>query len=371
MIPYIDLKAQHRDIRDELTEAIGAVIDSAQFVLGPAVERFEGGFAEYCGARHAIGVNSGTTALHMALLALDIGAGDEVIVPAHTFIATAFAVRYVGAKPVLVDIDPDRLTMLPSAIEAAVTARTRAVIPVHMHGQMADMDPIMEIAARRGLAVIEDAAQAVGASYKGRPAGSVGAVGCFSFYPAKNLGACGEGGALVTSDDALARRLRGLRDWGQLTRGVHELPGYNFRMDGIQGAALGVKLRHLPAWTEARQRIAAEYDRAFARAASPRVVLPRPCPDGAHVYHHYAIRTPDRDALRRHLDGRGVQTAIHYALPVHLQPCLADLGLGPGTFPNAEAATAAILSLPIYPELAPSDVQRVVDAVVEGVHANG
>ena len=370
MIPFLDLPAQYRGIRGEIDAAIDKVLDSAEFILGSAVEGFEKVFAVYCGTRHAVGVNSGTSALHLALLALGVGRDDEVVTAAHTFVATAAAISYTGAKPVLVDVDPDRFTLDPAQFEAALSPRTKAIIPVHLYGQCADMDPIMRIAAKRGIPVIEDAAQAHGASYRGKTAGSIGRIGCFSFYPGKNLGAYGEAGGVVTNDDDIAQRIRAMRDWGQLQRGMHELPGYNYRMDGLQGAVLGVKLRHLETWTRGRQRVAARYDEFLAKTAvAGRIRLPRPCPDGDHVYHQYVIRVKDRDRLRAELQMRGVQTGIHYPLPVHLQPVFAGLGYNAGDFPQSEQITRTIVSLPIYAELTDEQIARVVAAVEESLAA--
>ena len=286
MIPFLDLKAQYQRIKPEIDAAIAQVVDSGHFVLGPQVAAFEERFAAYCGAKHCMALNSGTSALHLALFAAGIGAGDEVITVSMTFVATTAAILYCGAKPVFVDVDPDTWTMDPKLIEAAITPRTKAILPVHLHGLMVDMDPIMEIARRHGLVVIEDAAQSHGAEYKGRRAGSIGDVGCFSFYPGKNLGAYGEGGAVVTNNPELARRVALLRDWGQESKYNHVLPGYNYRMDGIQGAVLNVKMEYIEAWTEARRVVAAHYDRLLANSRYKR---PTPPPNCRHVYHVYAI----------------------------------------------------------------------------------
>ena len=287
-VPFFDLRAQARALGPDLTAAIAEVIDSGVYVLGEPVERFERAFAACCGVSHAVAVNSGTSALQLALAAAGVGPGDEVVTVSMTFVATAAAILYVGATPKLVDIDPVRGTMDPTALSRALSSRTRAIIPVHLHGRMTDMKPILDIARPRGITVIEDAAQAHGASYQGRPAGSLGDMACFSFYPAKNLGACGEGGALVTGDAALARRVRVLRDWGQEEKYVHLHRGFNFRMDAIQGAILDVKLRHLKAWTMARREVARRYDEGLSDCG---VRIPERGPDGEHVYHVYAIRT--------------------------------------------------------------------------------
>lgn len=361
MIPYLDLKAQVAAIRPEVEAALGRVLDTAQFVLGDAVADFETGFAAYCGTRHAVAVNSGTSALHLALLAHGIGPGDEVVVPAMTFVASAAAVAYTGATPVLADVDPVTWTLDPAAAEAAVTPRTRAIMPVHLHGLCADMDAIGALARSRGLAVIEDAAQSHGAAYRGTRAGALGDIGCFSFYPGKNLGAFGEGGAVVTDSDDAARTIRQLRDWGQTARYRHERLGFNYRMDGFQGAVLGVKMNHIEAWTEARRVLAARYHAALAASA---IGMPRPPDDRRHVYHVYAVRVRDRDAVQTALNDAGIGTNIHYPVPVHRQPAFAGLGHGPGAFPVTEDLAAQFLSLPLYPELAAASVDQVAETLL-------
>jgi dTDP-4-amino-4,6-dideoxygalactose transaminase len=364
MIPFLDLRAQYESLRPEIDQAIQSVLESSEFILGSAVERFEEAFATFCGARYAVAVNSGTSALHLALLALDIGPRKEVITVPSTFVATVAAIRYTGAQPVLVDIDPDRFTIDPNKIEAAITSRTAAIIPVHLYGQMADMESICSIAERHGLAIIEDAAQAHGATFGRKGAGTFGVAGCFSFYPGKVLGAFGEGGAIVTDDNNIARRVRAMRDWGQAERTVHHYPGFNYRMDGVQGAVLAVKLRRVREWIAARKRIAARYDQLFSDHVPSSVVeLPRCFPDGEHIYHQYAIRTEPRDQLRAKLNFHGVQTAVHYPLPVHLQPGYTDLGYRRGDFPVAEALSRRTLSLPIYPELPASAPEEIVEAI--------
>lgn len=360
MIPFLDLKAQYRSIRSEIDEAVTRVLDSASFVLGPEVAAFEEEFAAYSGARHGIGVNSGTSALHLALLAAGIGPGDEVITVPFTFVATVAAIRYTGARPVFVDIDPSSFTMNPEFVAAAITPRTKAVLPVHLYGQPADMDPILAVAKAHGLTVIEDAAQAHGAEYKGRRVGSLGDLACFSFYPGKNLGACGEGGIVLTNSAEYARKVRMMRDWGQEERYHHVTTGFNYRMEAIQGAILRVKLRHLERWTEARRSRAALYDQLLADAP---VDTPRAMAYARHVYHIYAVRCADRTALQQALGARGVQTGLHYPIPVHLQPAHADLGYRERQFPCAEAAARQVLSLPLYPEISEEDV----DAVVAGM----
>lgn len=357
LIPLLDLKAQYRQIKPEVDAAIMRVIESAQFVLGPDVAVFEDRFAAYCNVGHCCAVNSGTSALHLALMAAGIGAGDEVITVSMTFVATTAAILYSGAKPVFVDVDPVTWTMDPAQIEAAITPRTKAILPVHLHGLMADMDPIMEIARRRGLVVIEDAAQAHGAEYKRRRAGSIGQLGCFSFYPGKNLGAYGEGGAVVTDDPELARRVALLRDWGQESKYNHVLAGFNYRMDGIQGAVLNVKMDYIEGWTDARRSVAAYYDRLLASSLLER---PRPPAHSRHVYHVYAIGHPHRDAVLKALHSAGIGAGIHYPVPVHLQKAYASLGAKPGDLPVTERLAGRFLSLPIYPEIEPTEVAEVV-----------
>src|SRR5689334_12339372 len=360
MIPMVDLKAQYQSIKSEIDAAIAHVLETSQFVLGSDVAAFEKDFARYTGAAHAIGVNSGTSALHLALLAAGIGPGDEVITVPFTFVATTAAIGYTGAKPVFADIDPVSFTMDPKQIEAAITPRTKAIMPVHLYGQPADMDPILEIARRRNLILIEDAAQAHGARYKGRPVGSIGDIGCFSFYPGKNLGAYGEGGAVVTNDPAFNRTIRMLRDWGAESKYQHVLKGYNYRLEGIQGAVLRVKLPHLDAWTKARQSHAVRYNQLLEGTG---VQTPQAMDYGEHVYHVYAIRTTQREALQKSLQEQGVQSGIHYPTPIHLLPCYSELGHRAGDFPHAEQAANEVLSLPMYPELTESQIQTVAEAV--------
>ena len=360
MIPFVDLPAQFRALKPEIDAAVGRVLENAQFILGPAVAAFEKDFAAFCQTSEAIGVNSGTSALHLSLLAAGVGPGDEVITVPFTFVATIAAIEYAGARPVLVDVEPEFLMMDPAALEAAITPRTKAIIPVHIFGQSADMDPILAIARRHGLVVIEDACQAHGAEYKGRRCGSMGQLGCFSFYPGKNLGAYGEGGAVVTSDPDLAKKIRLLRAWGEETRYEHKYRGFNYRMDGVQGAVLGVKLRYLEAWTEARRRNAAEYDRQLADTAAR---LPRVRRDARHVYHLYVVRLAQRDVWRDRLTEAGVQTGVHYPIPVHLQPAYRDLGYSPGDFPVCERASTEVLSLPMFPELTEAQIREVALAL--------
>jgi len=360
MIPYLDLRAQYHGIKDEIDAAVLRVLESTQFILGEEVVAFERDFAAYCHASESVGVNSGTSALHLALLAAGIGPGDEVITTPFTFVATVAAIRYAGATPVFVDIEPDYYTIDAGKIEAAITPRTRAIMPVHLYGQPADMMPIVEIARTRGLTVIEDAAQAHGSEYRGRRCGSLAEIAAFSFYPGKNLGAYGEGGAITTSRGDLTATCRVLRDWGQEKRYEHRLKGFNYRMDGIQGAVLRVKLRHLEAWTEKRRQVA----RWYAEALDPESVrLPKERPECRHVYHVYAVRTDDRDSLRDALAKAGIQTGIHYPIPVHLQPAHADLGYRVGDFPVAETVAREVLSLPMFPEMTRQEVATVAAAV--------
>jgi dTDP-4-amino-4,6-dideoxygalactose transaminase len=360
LVPFINLKAQYHSIRPEIDGAIARILESSQFVLGEAVASFEKEFAGYCNTEHAIAVNSGTSALHLSLLAAGIGRGDEVITTPFTFVATVATILYTGARPILVDINPKNFNIEPTKIEQAITARTKAIIPVHLYGQPAEMDPIMEIAQRHRLIVIEDACQAHGAEYKNERVGSIGAIGCFSFYPGKNLGASGEGGAVTTSNSEYARSIRMLRDWGAEKKYEHLLKGYNYRMEGFQGAILGVKLRHLEAWTETRRAHARRYNQLLAASG---VYTPVEMRDVRHVYHVYAIRTAERDYLHKVLGAAGVQTGIHYPVPVHLQPAYADLGYRIGDFPHAEAAAREVLSLPIFPEITEAQIQEVVAAV--------
>ena len=366
VIPLVDLKAQYHDVKAEVDAAIDTVLESGHFVLGPEVQTFEREFGAYCDCTHAIGLNSGTSALHLALLAAGIGAGHEVITTAFTFVATVAAIEYTGARAVLVDVDPNTLTIDPNRLEAAITPLTRAVIPVHLYGRPADMDPILDIAGAHNLVVVEDAAQAHGAEYKGRRAGSMGDIGCFSFYPGKNLGAFGDGGAVTTRSEAYARTVRLLRDWGAERKYRHVAKGYNFRLDEIQAAILRVKLRRLEAWTELRRQHARTYSSLLA---GTQVRVPAEALDARHVYHLYAVRTRDRDCVLGELHAAGIQAGIHYPIPVHLQPAYANLGYRPGDFPESELAADEVLSLPLYPEITPEAIERVAHAVTESVGA--
>jgi dTDP-4-amino-4,6-dideoxygalactose transaminase len=362
MIPFVDLKAQYLSIKSEIDTAVISLLESTQFVLGKEVAAFEELFGAYTQTSNVMGVNSGTSALHLALLAAGVGRGDEVITTPFTFIATVSAIDYTGATPVFVDIDPVSFTIDPAKIEAAITPRTKAILPVHLYGLPADMDPIMAIARKHGLVVIEDAAQAHGAEYKGRRAGSIGDLGCFSFYPGKNLGAYGEGGAVTTNNPELARTVRVLRDWGAEKRYHHDLKGFNYRLEGIQGAVLRVKMQYIEQWTEARRAAAGRYD---AMLADSGVQTPAAPADRRHVYHIYAIRDAQRDTLQQFLTDRGVGTGIHYPIPVHLQKAFAELGHKAGDFPHSEAAASEVLSLPMFPELRAEQQEVVVAALNE------
>jgi dTDP-4-amino-4,6-dideoxygalactose transaminase len=352
----VDLKAQYQTLKDEIHEAIARVLESASYVLGDEVAAFEAEFAAYCGTRCGIAVNSGTSALHLALLAAGIGPGDEVITVPFTFVATAAAILYAGARPVFVDIDPKSFTIDVNLIEQAITPRTKAILPVHLYGHPADMDPILDLAQRHGLVVIEDAAQAHGAEYKGRRVGGLGDLACFSFYPAKNLGAYGEGGIVLTNSPKYERAIRMLRDWAQDSKYHHISLGYNYRMDALQGAILRVKLRFLETWTNARRAHASRYENQLVEAP---VQLPYAMPWARHVYHVYAIRTNRRDDFRRYLQDYGIQTGIHYPIPVHLQPGYTDLGYSEGSFHHSECAAAEVLSLPMYSELCNSHIDLI------------
>ncbi|GAB1538352.1 DegT/DnrJ/EryC1/StrS family aminotransferase [Scytonema sp. NUACC21] len=366
MIPFVDLKAQYNSIKDEINAAVLKVLESTQFVLGDEVTALEKEFAAYSRAEYGIAVNTGTSALHLALLAAGVGPGDEVITVPFTFVATVAAICYTGATPVFVDINPVSYTIDPTQLEKAITEKTKAILPVHLYGQPADMEPIVEIARRYGLTVIEDAAQAHGAEYHGRRVGSLGDIACFSFYPGKNLGAYGEGGMVVTSNPEYARTMRMLRDWGQERRYHHVLKGYNYRMDGIQGAILRVKLSYLDAWTNARRSHAALYDQLLTDSG---VQTPTVMPYSHHVYHVYAIRSLQRDVLQQKLQEQGIQTGIHYPIPVHLQEAYSDLGYKPGDFPNSELAAREVLSLPMYAELTTANIHSIAEtlSVLQGV----
>jgi dTDP-4-amino-4,6-dideoxygalactose transaminase len=366
----LDLKGQYAAIREEVRAALDRVVESQKFILGPEVEALEEEVASYSGCKYGIGVSSGTDALLVALMALGIKAGDEVITPAYSFFATAGCVVRLGAKPVFVDIDPDTYNISPEKFEAAVTARTRAVIPVHLYGQMAEMDQLMLIARRHKIPVIEDAAQAIGAEYRGRRAGSIGDLGCFSFFPSKNLGGFGDGGMLTTDNALLAERVRLLRNHGDWPKYYHKVVGGNFRLDAIQAAVLRVKLRYLDEWIGARQRNAESYKRLFTEAGiasdtSEGIRLPVEAPERRHTYNYFVIGTRGRDALRAFLTERRIGTEIYYPVPLHEQECFADLGYGEGDFPVSEMMVKETLALPIYPELTLQQQERVVQAIGE------
>jgi dTDP-4-amino-4,6-dideoxygalactose transaminase len=359
-VPYFDLPARIRGLRPEMDAAIARTLDNCSFCLGPDVAAFERDFAAFCGTRHAIGFNSGTSALHVACRLLDLGPGDEVITTPYTFIATSWAIVYTGARPVFVDIDPATMNLDPAGIERAITPRTKAVMPVHLYGHPFDVEGVLAACARNGLPLVEDAAQAHGARTGDRAIGTAGLMSAFSFYPGKNLGACGEGGALVTNDDALARRARSLREHGSTERYHHDEIGYNYRMEGIQGAVLGVQLPRLADWNARRRAIAARYHELLADTPL-RLPLERA---GAHsVYHLYVVRHPARDALKLHLERCGVGSALHYPIPLHLQKCFAHLGHVPGDFPVAEQAARECLSLPVFPELTDAQVDHVAASI--------
>lgn len=357
-VPFLDLKAQYESIKDEIAVAIQQVLDKTAFAGGPFVAQFEKEFAAFCKTRFCVGVGSGTDALWLALLGLGVGPGDEVITVPDTFIATAEAISYCGAQPVFVDVDEKTYNMNPALLEAAITPRTKAIVPVHLFGQMADMDSIMAIARKHSLYVVEDACQAHGAEYEGRIAGSIGDAGCFSFYPGKNLGAYGEAGAVVTNDADLDEKIRMLRDHGQAKKYYHARIGWNARMDGFQGAILSVKLKHLPAWNEARRRNAKRYDELLGYTKG--VVIPRESLHNKHVYHIYAIRVQNRDALIKALAEKDIHCGIHYPIPLHLQDAYKALGLGKGRFPIAENVASEFVSLPMFPELGQDQIEFVV-----------
>jgi dTDP-4-amino-4,6-dideoxygalactose transaminase len=361
-VPYLDLHAQYGALRAEILEALEEICDSTSFAQGPATADFEAKFAAYCGVDHCVSVNSGTSALHLALRCLDVGPGDEVVTVSMTFIATAWAISYVGATPVFVDIDPVRRTLNPDKLEAAITSRTKAIIPVHLYGMPADMDRIMAISERHGLPVIEDAAQAHGARYRGRRVGEFGQIASFSFYPGKNLGAYGEGGALITNDASLARRARSLRDHAQSQKYLHDEIGYNYRMDSFQGAVLSIKLKYLDEWNTARMDCAGHYTELLKDSSYK---LPAHISDSECVWHCYVIESPARDRVRSALQDVGIQSAVHYPMPVHLQKAYAHLGYRSGDLPVTEALCEHCLSLPIYPELSKEKISRVASVLLD------
>jgi len=361
-VPFVDLSAIHKPLAAEFTAVFHRVLERSSFILGAEIEDFEKAFAAYLGAAHCVTSSNGTTALQLALAALKIGPGDEVITVPNTFIATAEAVTAVGARPVFVDVDPVSYNMDPKLVEAAITSRTRALLPVHLYGQCAELDPLLALAKRHNLPLIEDACQAHGAEYKGRKAGTFGIAGCFSFYPGKNLGALGEGGAIATGDAELARQLRMLRDHGSLRKYEHSVPGFNFRLEGLQGGLLKVKLPHLDGWNNQRRAIAAVYARKFQGSA---VVPPREMPDCKHVYHLYVVQVRDRDKVKEELAARGISTGLHYPLPLHLQQAYGGLGYREGAFPVTEKLAKSILSLPMYPGMSVEAAEYVTAALLE------
>jgi dTDP-4-amino-4,6-dideoxygalactose transaminase len=367
-VPALDLKAQYRSIRDEVDRAVRGVIESQHFILGPEVAGLEAEVAGYCGAAHGVGCASGSDALLLPLTALGVGPGDEVITSPYTFFATAGAVWRTGARPVFVDIDLDTYNVDPAGLEAALTRRSKVIIPVHLYGQTADMDAVNAFAKRHGLFVLEDAAQAIGADYQGRRAGALGQAAAFSFYPSKNLGAYGEAGMVTTDDPDLARAMARLRVHGMEPKYYHHEVGFNSRLDALQAAVLRVKLRHLDAWTAGRRQAAARYRALFEAAGlAGRVVLPAEVPGRTHVYNQYVVRVPaaDRDALRDHLTSCRVGTEVYYPVPLHLQACFAALGYGPGDFPAAEAAAKETIALPMYPELTEAAQRHVVESLAQ------
>lgn len=363
-VPFVDLPGLHRTIEEDLRLVFENVLERASFILGPEVLQFEEAFASYLNVSHCVAVNSGTAALHLALQALGIGPGDEVITVPNTFIATAEAISAVGGRPVFVDVNPASYTMNPAAVEDSITSRTKALLPVHLYGQPADLDPLLEIARRNNLVLVEDACQAHGATHRGRKAGTLGTAGCFSFYPGKNLGCLGEGGAVVTNDPAVADHVRMLRDHGSIRKYEHRLTGYNFRMEGLQGGFLSVKLRHLDAWNDRRRLAAKKLDELLS--GSP-LVLPAEMPYARHVYHLYVVQAPDRDALRAQLLAAGIETGLHYPIPLHLQEAYSRLGYRAGSFPVAEAASQRILSLPMHPELTNEQIEYVAAVLLESL----
>src|SRR5438105_10940895 len=368
-VPLLDLQAQYRPLRAEILAAIARVRGRQRCMMGPEITALEAEMAAMLGARHAVAVSSGTDALLLALMALDIRAGDEVITPTYSFFATAGAVARLGATPVLIDIEDATFNLDPAKLAAAITPKTKAIIPVHLFGQSAEMEEVLTIAAGRGIPVVEDAAQAIGASYRSQPLGGLGAFGCFSFFPSKNLGAFGDAGLVTTNDEALARKARLLRTHGMEPRYYHHLVGANFRMDALQAAILRVKAPHLAGWTERRRANADRYRTLFQDAGLlDRVTLPSAPEDRWHIYNQFVIRTSDRDGLKKHLDGLGIGTEIYYPVPFHQQPCFAYLGYREGAFPKAERAAQESLAIPIYSELTLAQQQKVVDAVAAFVH---
>jgi dTDP-4-amino-4,6-dideoxygalactose transaminase len=367
-IPILDLTRYGRELTDDIARRVGEVFRTGRFVMGPANDEFERAFAAEVGVAHALGVTSGTDALLVSLMALGVRPGDEVITSPFSFFASAGVVVRLEATPVFVDIDPATFNIDPALLEAAITPRTKAIQPVHLYGQSADMGPILEIAARRAVPILEDACQAVGATYEGRPVGSFGALGAFSFYPTKNLGAGGDAGAITTNDPDLAALVKSLRLHGASVTYHHDRVGGNFRMDAVQAAVLNAKLPSLPAWNDRRRAIAARYGQRFATAAKEgRIVPPAEAPGRRHVFHQYVIRVPDRDGVKSRLAARGVSSAVFYPIPLHLQDCFVDLGYRAGDLPASEQAAKEVLALPVFPELTDGEVERVADSVLEAI----
>jgi dTDP-4-amino-4,6-dideoxygalactose transaminase len=361
-VPYLDLPAQMRPIRKEIEAAIARTLDNCSFCLGPDVVQFENDFAKFCGAEHCVAFNSGTSALHIAMILLGIGRDDEVITTPCTFVATSWAISYVNAKPVYVDVDDATFNLKPELVERAITKRTKAIMPVHLYGHPADLDPLLKICRKHNLPLIEDACQAHGAKYKGKVVGAFGEISCYSFYPGKNLGAYGEGGALVTNNAAYAARARALREHGSTQRYYHDEVGFNYRMEGIQGAVLGIKLKHLDKWTRERRRVAHRYHELLADTP---LQLPTEADYAESAYHLYVVRHPQRDDLKKHLEANKVGCALHYPLSLHLQKCYAHLGYKAGDFPVAEKAARECLSLPIFPEMTDAQIERVSEVIHE------
>jgi dTDP-4-amino-4,6-dideoxygalactose transaminase len=365
-VPLLDLRPQYEALRDEILAAVVRVCDSQRYIMGPEVEALEAELASLLGVRQAVAVSSGTDALLAALMALDVGPGDEIVTSTYSFFATAGSIVRLGAKPVLVDIDPVTFNLDPGSVARAVTPRTKAIMPVHLFGLSADMDAILDEASRSGIRVVEDAAQAIGATYKGRTVGGLGTAGCFSFFPSKNLGAFGEAGLVTTNDEAFAARVRILRDHGMKPKYHHQVVGGNFRMDALQAAVLRVKAPHLSLWSEARRVNASRYVRLFREAGlQGRITLPTEPGDRRHIFNQFVIRTSDRDGLKRHLDAEGIGNEIYYPVPFHMQPCFADLGYQAGDFPEAERAAQETLALPIFGELTLEQQQTVVQAIAD------
>ena len=367
-VPLADLKAQYALLKDEILASLAEVAESTAYVLGPKVAAFEKDFAAYSGAKHCVAVNSGTSALHAALICAGVAAGDEVISVPMTFIATSWAISYCGATPVYVDVDPDTATMDAALVEKKITRKTKALLPVHLYGQPADMEPLLDVSRRHGIPLVEDVAQAHGAAYRGRKAGTMGQSGCFSFYPGKNLGAYGEAGAVITDDDAIAARLRRLRDHAQAQRYHHDEIGFNYRMDGFQGAVLGIKLKHLEAWTNARIELAEKYLELLSDLP---VELPVRRDDRRHVWHLFVARHPRRDEVRAELEKRGIQTGLHYPIPLHLQKAYQHLGYNAGDFPVSERIGRECFTLPLFPEMTGEQQSAVVEALEEVLPALG